>query len=48
MQEREVIPYRLFEATYRFHLQGSTSLTLEKETNILSQNFGKKLPLLAA
>ena len=44
-----VVPHRIFETTYRSHIQGSRDfflyfLTLENENDSLSRNVGKELP----
>ena len=48
-QRRMVIPYRRFDTNYQSHIQAFLGvLTLEDETDILSLNVGKELPLYAA
>jgi hypothetical protein len=47
-QRRVVILYRCLRTTYRSHLEGSRSLTLQDGTDRLSWNVGKGLPLDAA
>jgi hypothetical protein len=49
-QRVAVIPYRRFGTTYRSHLQGSRIQEywiLEDDTDRMSRNVGKELPLLA-
>jgi hypothetical protein len=50
-QQAAVIPYRRFGKTYLSHLHGSKYkifFTLGVGTDIISRNFGKELPPLAA
>jgi hypothetical protein len=50
-QRIAVIPYRRFETTYRFHLQGSRKtgfLTFENGTEKLYRYVIKELPVLKA